>query len=69
VFQGIASNDIFFMLMMKDYRALARHYVPWPGRPRSEEEVLAMLRQRVSRFAASASSGVTAPAEVRPRRQ
>ncbi|NML44491.1 fatty acid desaturase [Ramlibacter sp. G-1-2-2] len=50
VFRGISSNDIFFLLMGRDYRALARHYVPWPDRPRSEDEVVAMLRQRVARL-------------------
>jgi fatty acid desaturase len=69
VFQGTGSNDIFFMLMMKDYRALASHYVAWPDRPRTEEEVVAMLRQRVSRFASSATTGITLPAEGRPRPQ
>lgn len=63
VFRGISSNDIFFLLMNRDYRALARRYVPWPDRPRSEEEVVAMLRRRVARFAASDGAVATAPAE------
>lgn len=49
VFQGTGANDIFFMLMFKDYKGLAKHYVPWPDRPRSEAEVIDLLRQRVAR--------------------
>ena len=69
VFRGIASNDIFFMLMNKDYGGLAKHYVAWPDQPRTQEEVIAMLRRRVSRFPSSTTSGVTPPAEGRPRPQ
>ena len=69
VFQGTSSNDIFFMLMNKDYRGLARHYVPWPDRPRSEEEVVAMLQRRVARFPAPVAGGVTSTGEGLPRPQ
>jgi fatty acid desaturase len=69
VFQDTSSNDIFFMLMNKDYRALARHYVPWPDRPRTEDQVVAMLRGRVARFPAAAASGVTPSVAAPPRPQ
>jgi fatty acid desaturase len=69
VFQGTSSNDIFFMLMNKDYRGLARHYVPWPDRPRSEDEVVAMLQRRVARFPSPVASGVTSSGEGLPRPQ
>ena len=69
VFQGTSSNEIFFMLMNKDFRALAQHYVPWPDRPCSEDEVIAMLRRRVARFPSPMASSVTPSAEGLPRPQ
>ena len=47
VFQRTSTNDIFFMLMFKDFKGLAKHYVQLPGRPRSESEIIALLRERV----------------------
>lgn len=47
VFQGTSTNDIFFMLMFKDFKGLARHHVQLPNQPRTPDEVVALLRERV----------------------
>jgi fatty acid desaturase len=67
VFRGISTTDIFFLLMNKDYGALARHYVPWPDRSRSEQEVVDLLRRRVARFPAAADRVVTPSGAGLPR--
>jgi fatty acid desaturase len=60
VFQKTSTNDIFFMLMCKDFRALARYYVPLPGRTRSEAEIIRLLRERVAPFPRSADAHAAA---------
>jgi fatty acid desaturase len=47
VFRGLSTNDLFFRLMFKDYRFLARHLVQLPGRSRTQDELADLLRQRV----------------------
>ncbi len=59
VFQGTSTNDIFFMLMFKDFERLARHYVPWPNRPRTAQEVATLLRERVKPIIGPAGRCVT----------
>jgi hypothetical protein len=44
------------MLMQKDFRALAKHYVQLSRRPRSEEEIVRLLQERVARVTAAQPS-------------
>ncbi len=46
VFEGIDFFLVWAFLMLKDYRRLARHYVPLEGAP-TETEIVALLRSRV----------------------
>jgi fatty acid desaturase len=48
VFKGIDFFAVWALLMVKNYRALARHYHPLDGRERSLDEVAEMLRSRTS---------------------
>jgi fatty acid desaturase len=48
VFRGISTNGIFVRLMLKNFRSLARHYVPLPGQRLSEDAVIQILRERVA---------------------
>lgn len=50
VFEGVDFFVIWFLLMTKNYRALARHYVHLgPERP-SEQEIIDLLKTRVRRI-------------------
>jgi len=50
IFQKTSTFKIFIMLMRKDYCSLAKHYVNLPGRYRSKDEIIDLLRQRVKTF-------------------
>jgi hypothetical protein len=51
VFRGIDYFGIFLLLMTKRYQKLASHYVQLdPSRSKSEEEVVALIRQRLRRL-------------------
>ena len=47
VFEGIDFFLVWALLMLGNYRGLARHYVPLDGRTPSEDEIIALLRSRV----------------------
>jgi fatty acid desaturase len=52
VFRGIDFFGVWVCLMFRRWRVLARAYVPLPGAPaRSEEELIAFLKQRVQPIA------------------
>ncbi len=46
VFDGIDYFQIWFFLMLKRYDILAKHFVDLAEEPRSQEEVVALLKQR-----------------------
>jgi fatty acid desaturase len=58
VFRGLDTNRIFEMLMRHDYDRLARHYVAWPDRPRTHDQIVTMLRERVARHPVSSRKDV-----------
>jgi len=48
VFDGVDFFEVWLMLMLKRYRALARRFVQLPGAPtRTEDEVIAFLKSRL----------------------
>ncbi len=49
VLQGLDNFSCWFLLMMKDYDRLARHFVDLREHPRSHAEVVALLRSRTHR--------------------
>jgi len=69
VFDGIDLVGIWFLLVTRQHRRLARHFVRLPGAPaRSDDEVIALFRRRLApirnwtpapeaRAAAGASNG------------
>ncbi|MGE0431534.1 MAG: fatty acid desaturase [Planctomycetota bacterium] len=51
VFTGIDFHGVWVLLMLKQYRWLARHFVKLPGAPdRSLDEIVALLRERTRRI-------------------
>lgn len=50
VFQDLSTTALFFLLMRRDYATMARHYVNLPGKERTAEEVIALLKLRVQPF-------------------
>jgi hypothetical protein len=51
VFRKIDYFVIFLLLMLKRYRTLARYYVHLdPAHPRSEDDVVALIRRRLRKF-------------------
>jgi fatty acid desaturase len=50
VFEGLNYYRIWFLLMTKQYRVLARHSIDLAGRRHSEDETIEMLRQRTTKF-------------------
>jgi fatty acid desaturase len=52
VFQGIDFFGVWFLLMTKNYRALAKRYVNLEATPKSEAEIIALLKQRTARIPA-----------------
>jgi fatty acid desaturase len=50
VFQGIDFFVIWFLLMTKNYRKLSKHYVDIRQEFTTQEEIIAMLKERVKRF-------------------
>ncbi len=52
VFRKLDFTVIWFLLMTKQYKTLARHYVQLnPDQPKSEEEIIALLKKRTTRIA------------------
>jgi fatty acid desaturase len=52
VFNGIYWYELWFLLMTKQYRALAHRCVDLEGSHRSESDTAQLLRERAARFAA-----------------
>lgn len=51
VFRKIDFTTVWFLLMCKQYRVLARHYVQLnPEQPKSEEEIIRLLKQRTRKI-------------------
>ena len=50
VFEGLDYFMIWFLLMIKRYDVLARHYVDLRGEHPSQQEIIALLRQRTRRI-------------------
>jgi hypothetical protein len=50
IFQGIDFFQVWFLLMLKRYDVLARCFVDLGETPRSDEEIIALLRSRVQRI-------------------
>ncbi|AKF09018.1 fatty acid desaturase family protein [Sandaracinus amylolyticus] len=50
IFQGIDFFQVWFFLMLKRYDVLAKHFVDLAEQPRSDEEIIALLKSRVQRF-------------------
>jgi fatty acid desaturase len=50
VFQGIDFFGIWALLMMKQYRVLAKHYVDLRGELTSHDEIIALLKSRTRRI-------------------
>ena len=49
IFDGIELGGIWFLLMTRQHRKLAKHFERLPGAPqRSDDEVLALLRRRLA---------------------
>ncbi len=63
VFRGLDYYRVWFLLMTKQYRALARRCVDLADRGRSEEETIALLRRRAARFAGN--GGIESATAVR----
>ena len=61
VFDGIHFLHIFFFLMGKRYDLLARHFVELRPTPRTEAEVMALLRARTRRIGRAAVGEAVAP--------
>jgi hypothetical protein len=47
VFDGIDFFQVWFLLMTKQYDTLAKHYVDLGERPKSKDEIIALLKDRV----------------------
>lgn len=67
VFEGVDFFMVWFLLMTKNYRALARHYVSLGKEKPSMEEIIALLKERTrridcSRYARSRGSREPEPA-------
>lgn len=62
VFEGIDFFMVWFFLMFGRYDILARHYVRLDGQPKSESEIIALLRSRTQPIGVF-DSAVAAPAE------
>jgi fatty acid desaturase len=52
VFQGIDFFGVWFLLMTKNYKALAKRYVNLEANPKSEAEIIALLKERTARIPA-----------------
>ena len=50
VFEGLDFFMIWFLLMLKDYKILARKVVRLDGSLKSEEEIIALLKSRTRRI-------------------
>jgi fatty acid desaturase len=68
VFSGLDYFQIWALLMAKRYKTLARHFVDLRDSKRSEDEVVALLRERTSWFVRGqsvASTGSAQPSAAR----
>jgi len=52
VFEGIDFFMVWAFLMLKRYDILAKHFVELREKPRSKEEIIALMKRRTQRFAA-----------------
>lgn len=50
VFDGVDYMQVWFFLMRKDYKTLAKHFVNINDQYKSEEEVIELLRSRTKQF-------------------
>jgi fatty acid desaturase len=50
VFQGIDFFGVWFLLMTKNYKALAKRYVNLEATPKREAEIIALLKERTARI-------------------
>jgi fatty acid desaturase len=50
VFEGVDFFVVWFFLMTRNYKALARHYVPLGTETPSTEQIIALLRERTRRI-------------------
>lgn len=50
VFQGIDFFGVWFLLMTKNYRGLAKRYVNLGESPKTEEQIIALLKERTARI-------------------
>lgn len=50
VFDGLDYNQIWFFLMTRNYRKLARHFVNLGDRYKNEEEIVTFLKSRTKKF-------------------
>ena len=57
VFEGIDFFFVSFLLFLKRYDVLARHFVRLPGDQRTDPEVVAFLKTRTSRIADDVPEG------------
>jgi fatty acid desaturase len=55
VFQGLDYFAIWFLLMTKQYGALAKRYVDLSGKNRSREEIIELLKERTKRIEPAAA--------------
>ncbi|MCA9562087.1 MAG: fatty acid desaturase [Myxococcales bacterium] len=62
VFQGVDYFQVWLMLMLKQHRALAKRFVQLPGRERSEDEVVALLKSRLKPVVQSKAEASLSPA-------
>ena len=60
VFRKLDFFMVWVYLMLKRYDKLAEHYVPLDDRPRSEEEIIALLKERTRRISESELSAALA---------
>jgi hypothetical protein len=56
VFEGIDFLMVWFYLMLKRYDVLARHFVQLGGPARSQEEIIAFLKERTRAIPVTAAA-------------
>jgi fatty acid desaturase len=55
VFEGLDNFTVWLWLMLKRYDVLASHFVELRKKPRSQEEIIALLKSRTKRFETATS--------------
>jgi fatty acid desaturase len=63
VFEGLDFFLVSLLLWTRNYRLLAKRFVRLDGQPRSDEEVMRMLRERVQPIRAGFAVEAAAPGE------